>query len=277
MARLVVGLEYDGAPFCGWQSQRGGCGVQDAAQRALSPANGSPPIVHAAGRTDAGVHAALQIAHFDAAVSRPPEMWRRAANARLPRQIRMLWAHPAPPDFHARHSAVRRFYQYIVVSRPVSPALMGGFAAFCPSPPSPEKMREGAARLLGRRDFSAFRAASCQAKTPLRTIYEAEVRRRGELIIFDFCADGFLHKMVRNIVGALLQIGRNGRGPEWIEELLRNKTRADCPPPAPPSGLYFTGAEYSPPFAPPETRRLPFFSPPFARSRKSEIPNGNAN
>lgn len=235
-------------------------------QRALSPPNGCPPIVHSAGRTDAGVHAALQIAHFDVGVSRPPEVWRRAANARLPRQIRMLWAHPAPSDFHARHSAVRRFYQYIVAASPT--ALLDGFTAFCPSPPSAGMMREGAARLLGNRDFSAFRAASCQAKTPFRTLYEAEVRRCGGLIIFDFCADGFLHKMVRNIVGALLQIGRNGRDPEWIGELLRNKTRADCPPPAPPSGLYFTGAEYTPSFTPPETRRLPFFSPPFPQNRK---------
>lgn len=258
MQRLVVGLEYNGAPFCGWQSQRDGCGVQDATQRALTPANGSPPIVYAAGRTDAGVHAALQIAHFDAAVLRPPDEWRRAANASLPRQIRMLWASVAPPDFHARYSAGRRYYQYILVNRPTPPALMHGFAAFCPEPLAAAKMRAGAAFLSGRQDFSAFRAAACQSKTPHRTIYEATVRRRGDWIIFDFCADGFLHKMVRNIVGALLEVGRGTQEPEWIAELLRQKTRALCPRPAPPGGLYFTGANYLPPFTPPEMRRPPF-------------------
>ena len=261
MRRLVVGLEYDGAAFCGWQSQQCGCGVQDAVQRALSPANGGAPIVHAAGRTDAGVHAALQIAHFDAAARRTPETWTRAANAHLPKQIRMLWAHPASPEFHARYSAMRRTYRYIVVNRATPPALLRGLAAFCPVPLSLAKMQDGAARLRGTRDFSAFRAASCQAKTPLRTMHKAAVRQRGELVIFDFCADGFLHKMARNIVGALLQIGRGNAEPEWMDELVRKKTRALCPPPAPPAGLYFTGAEYPPQLAPPQTRRLPFLAP----------------
>lgn len=256
--RIVAGLEYDGAPFCGWQSQKNGCGVQDEIRRALSFANGAPPIVHAAGRTDAGVHASLQIVHFDAAVSRTGEVWRRAANAVLPKQARLLWARKAADDFHARYSAVRRRYRYVVLNRPAPPGLMHTFAAHCSEPLNAAAMRTAARFLCGTHDFSAFRAASCQAKTPFRTVETATVRRRGEWLFLDFCADGFLHKMVRNIVGALLLVGCGRQKPEWIFELLQTKTRALCPPPAPPRGLYFTGAQYPPHLAPPEMYRPPF-------------------
>ena len=258
MQRIVAGLEYDGAPFCGWQSQKSGCGIQDAMQRALTAANGAMPVVNAAGRTDAGVHASLQIVHFDTAVLRPPEIWRRAANAVLPKPVRLLWAHPAAKNFHARHSAVRRRYQYIILNRPAAGGLMHNFAAFCPASLDAAAMNAGAALLCGRHDFSAFRAVACQAKTPFRTLESAAVRRCGEFIFLDFCADGFLHKMVRNIVGALLMVGRGVKKPEWIGELLQTKTRALCPPPASPRGLYFIGAEYPPHLAPPETHRPPF-------------------
>lgn len=258
--RIVAGLEYDGAPFCGWQSQKYGGGIQDAVQRALAPLNGGAASVIAAGRTDAGVHSALQIVHFDAQV-RPPEIWRRAANAHLPKTIRMLWAHPAPPEFHARHSAVRRHYRYLILNRPMPSAFWHAFAAHCPHPLNVAAIVAAAKMILGAHDFSAFRAAACQAKTPCRTLYEASVRQDGEWLIFDFCADGFLHKMVRNIVGALLAIGKNRQNPEIIGEWLAKKSRALCPPPAPPCGLYFCGAEYRPPFAPPQTLRRPLSLP----------------
>lgn len=245
--RVVLGLEYDGGVFCGWQSQPCGGGVQDAVERALIPANGKFATAHAAGRTDSGVHAAMQIVHFDAAKERPPETWIRAANAALPPAVRVLWARESPADFHARFSALRRHYQYAVLNRPHPSALRRNFAAFCHAPLDEAAVQNGLERICGRHDFSAFRASSCRAKTPVRTLHAA-ARRCGEFVFLDFYADGFLHRMVRNIAGAVLEVGKGNKPPEWMEELLAKKNRNLCPPPAPAAGLYFTGAEYPPQF-----------------------------
>lgn len=256
--RIALALEYDGCGFLGWQSQPGGGSVQDAVQEALAAANnGILPVVQSAGRTDAGVHATLQIAHFDPQPVRPPKAWAGAANAALPSEIRVLWAHVAPPGFHARNSAMRRFYQYVLFNRACSSALMHGRAGFFAPPLDAGSMDDAAKRLLGTHDFSCFRAASCEARTPIRTMHESSVRRRGETVIFDFCADGFLHHMIRNIVGALLHVGSGRRRPEWVDDLLRNKDRTLSAPTAAAAGLYFTGAEYLPHFAMPEHRRPP--------------------
>ena len=176
--RWAAGLEYDGGAFRGWQSQKCGGGAQDAMLRALSPLGGRG--VAAAGRTDSGVHAALQIVHFDSDIARPPEVWSRAANDALPPPIRMLWAAEMPDNFHARHSAVRRRYHYVILNRPPSSAILRGRAMHCRTPLSLDALREGLSALPGERDFSAFRAAACQAKTPHRCLHFAEVEKRGD-------------------------------------------------------------------------------------------------
>ena len=250
-------MEYDGGAFRGWQSQKCGGGAQDAMLRALSPLGGRG--VAAAGRTDSGVHAALQIVHFDSDIARPPEVWSRAANDALPPPIRMLWAAEMPDNFHARHSAVRRRYHYVILNRPPSSAILRGRAMHCRTPLSLDALREGLSALPGERDFSAFRAAACQAKTPHRCLHFAEVEKRGDFLVLSFCADGFLHHMIRNIVGALLEIGKGRRPPGWTAELLQKKNRALSAATAPACGLYFTGADYPPHFPLPETFRLPPF------------------
>ncbi|MGI9306678.1 MAG: tRNA pseudouridine(38-40) synthase TruA [Gammaproteobacteria bacterium] len=262
-SRIAAGLEYDGGAFRGWQSQACGGGVQDAVQNALAPLNGKRITVHAAGRTDAGTHAAMQIAHFDAAATRPEKTWARAANAVLPPQISVLWAHAAPPDFHARYSATRRHYQYAIFNAPVPSPLRRNWTAYCRAPLCAETMQNALSHLCGLHDFSAFRASSCQAKTPVRTMHAARAKRQGEIILLEFCADGFLQCMVRNIAGAVLEIGANRRPPQWLGELLEKKDRNNCPPPAPAAGLYFTGAEYPkkfnfipPPVSPPSQINL---------------------
>lgn len=261
MSKMAAALEYDGAYFCGWQSQRGGGSVQDAVQQALLPLAGGAVTVHAAGRTDAGVHATLQMIHFEVETVRPAAVWVRGVNARLPAAVRMLWVQPAAADFHARYAAERRSYQYLLLTRPVASALLRHTAAYCRPPLVLEKMQEGIAQLAGAHDFSAFRAASCQAQTPHRHLYTAAVRRCGDLLVFDFCADGFLQHMIRNMVGALLAVGQERKPPQWLGELLRGRNRQAGAKPAAAGGLYFTGAQYPCRFGLPESERpLPLVS-----------------
>src|SRR5215468_6967672 len=218
--RIALGLEYDGSPFHGWQSQADGSGVQDALERALSAVADAPVGAVAAGRTDAGVHATLQVAHFDTESARPDEAWVRGVNALLPEAIAVRWALPVAAEFHARFTATGRHYTYLLLDRPVRPALLRSRVGWYHRPLAVEAMRLGAEALLGRHDFSAFRAAECQASSPLRTLDRIDVAREDDMIRFDLHADAFLHHMVRNIVGALVYVGRGRQPPEWIAELL---------------------------------------------------------
>ena len=252
MPRVALGLEYNGAFFCGWQSQADGNGIQDIIQQAITPINGGIVNVCSAGRTDSGVHASLQIAHFDALLERPDSVWARALNARLPRTIRVLWARAVSPKFHARYLAQRRYYQYILLNRDYSSALLDGLSGYHKYPLALAPMQEAASRLLGKRDFSVFRISSCQAKTPVRTLFNASVRQIDDIFIFDFCADGFLHRMARNMVSALLKVG-GGRAPEWIDETLKQKQLRL--PSAAASGLYFVGVDYPSFISLPQSRR----------------------
>ena len=255
MLRVALAIEYDGAAFLGWQSQLCGGGVQDALQQALASLAGAPVKLHAAGRTDSGVHATLQIAHFDAAAERPPKVWVSGANARLPTAVRVLWAQPAAADFHARYAAVCRSYQYIIINRPS--ALMRNAAAYCRAPLSLAAMQDGMARLVGEHDFSGFRAASCRAKSPWRRLSVASARQCGDLTVLYFCGSGFLHHMIRNMAGALLEVGQGRKPPHWIEHLLHSRDRCLGAATAAAGGLYFTGAEYPGRFELPEYYRPP--------------------
>jgi len=244
MVRIALGLEYDGAAFHGWQSQPGGNTVQDALEQALGQVAGEAVRVVCAGRTDAGVHALAQVAHFDTHALRPDGAWVRGTNAHLPQQVAVRWAQPVDAGFHARFSARSRSYRYLLYNHPVRPALDHGRVGWCHRPLDVAAMKSAACHLLGEQDFSAFRAAECQAKSPLKTLHRAEVLRQGDMVLFEFCASAFLQHMVRNLVGALVAVGKGRYPPDWIAELLTARDRSRAAPTFSPAGLYFAGVEY---------------------------------
>jgi tRNA pseudouridine38-40 synthase len=252
--RIALGIEYDGMPFHGWQSQADGSGVQDALERALSEIAGRPVAVIAAGRTDTGVHATMQVVHFDTGAQRPETAWVRGVNAVLPDAIAVHWAIPVEDDFHARFTATGRHYTYLLLDRPVRPALLHGRAGWYHQPLALAPMREAASALIGRHDFTAFRAADCQAKSAVRALDRLDIAREGNMIRFDLHADAFLYRMVRNIVGALVYVGNGRQPPPWIGEVLAGRDRARAAPTFASAGLYFTGVDYPVHFNLPATR-----------------------
>ena len=253
--RVALGIEYDGSGFCGWQSQPSGCGVQDHLESALSHIAGHALRVTAAGRTDTGVHALGQVVHFDTQAERPDSAWVRGVNAFLPASIRVQWAMQVDVAFHARFCAERRSYTYWLVNQPVAPAVMASKAGWFHHPLDLTAMTEAAACLLGEHDFSAFRAAECQAKTPVKQMYEARVTRQGEHLLFDFSANAFLHHQVRNMVGALVYIGKGKYPPSHMRTLLQSRDRAISPPTFSASGLYLRAVGYDAKWGLPEHQR----------------------
>jgi tRNA pseudouridine38-40 synthase len=213
--RIALGVEYDGSPFYGWQSQADGQTVQDTLQRALSQITGEPIPIIAAGRTDTGVHALEQVVHFDTQAERPLSAWVRGVNTLLPDNIAVRWAHPVPNEFHARFSAHGRSYRYLLINQAVRPAIHAGKVGWFHAPLDVTAMQVAAQYLLGEHDFSAFRAAQCQAKTPVKYLRQLDIRRQGEMLIFDVSADAFLHHMVRNIVGCLVYVGKGTYEAKW--------------------------------------------------------------
>lgn len=242
--RIALGIEYDGSRFFGWQSQAGGHTVQDTLQTALGGIASEPVAIIAAGRTDTGVHALEQVVHFDSNVDRPLSAWVRGANALLPPAIAVLWAHAVPDEFHARFSAQARSYSYFLINRPVRSALQHGKVGWFHAPLDENKMREAAKFMLGRHDFSAFRAAECQAKSPIKQLVQLDIDRQGDNFIFDFTADAFLHHMVRNIVGCLVYVGKGKHPPQWMNEVLRGRKRGLAAPTFAPDGLYLRHITY---------------------------------
>jgi len=254
--RIAIGIEYDGRPFCGWQSQASRCGIQDALESAIGAVAGDAITLNAAGRTDQGVHATNQVAHFETGAARPLSAWVRGVNAQLPDAIAIRWAREVPDEFHARFSARRRTYHYLLLNRFERPALLAGRVGWCHRPLDAEPMRQGAQLLLGEHDFSSFRSAECQAKTPVKTIDRIALEAEGAMLIFTFTASAFLHHMVRNIVGALVMIGKGAHRPEWIGELLALRDRTHGPATFMPDGLYLSGIEYDPRFGLPPTESI---------------------
>ena len=244
MPRIALGIEYDGSRFLGWQTQPGGGTVQDALQPALAAIAGTSVEVTGAGRTDRGVHARLQVVHFDTEAKRPSSAWVRGVNALLPDSVAVLWSHEVPDDFHARYSARARTYRYELLNRPVRAALEAQYVGWFHLPLDVEKMRAAAALLAGEHDFSAFRSSECQAKSPVRTIDRFEITRQGETIHFVVRANAFLHHMVRNLVGTLVYVGKGKHPPEWVTELLRSKDRTKSAPTFGPEGLYLEKIDY---------------------------------
>ncbi len=242
--RIALGVEYDGRGFAGWQTQPRGNTVQDALERAIAAIVGVPVRCYAAGRTDAGVHASGQVVHLDCDVLRPPGAWVRGVNSHLPPGVAVCWARPVPEQFHARFSAYARCYRYVLLNRPVRPAIAAGQVGWFHVPLDVARMREAAGHLLGQHDFSSFRAAECQAKTPVKTLTRLEIDADGDTLTFSLEADAFLHHMVRNLVGALLVVGKGKQPPGWMAELLAARNRSIAPPTFMPDGLYLTGVRY---------------------------------
>ncbi len=244
MSRIALGLEYDGSAFNGWQSQAHGNTVQDVLERALATVAAENIRVSCAGRTDSGVHALAQVAHFDTSAARPLSAWVRGVNAHLPPQVAVRWAQAVDLEFHARFSARSRTYRYLLLNHPVRPALHHGKHGWFHHPLDVEPMRAASAQLLGSHDFSAFRAAECQAKSPLKTLHRAQVERLGDMLVFEFCASAFLQHMVRNLVAALVAVGQGRHPPEWLAELLAGRDRSRGAPTFAAAGLYFAGVDY---------------------------------
>jgi tRNA pseudouridine38-40 synthase len=242
--RIALGVEYDGGPYCGWQSQAEGLTVQDTLQAALSAIAGEKISVIAAGRTDTGVHGIEQVVHFDTQVERPLQAWVRGVNALLPNSVAVRWAHPVSEEFHARFSAQGRSYRYFLLNRSTRTALHAGKVGWHHLPLDLAKMQAAANSLLGTHDFSAFRASQCQAKSPIKTLQQLDIYREGEMLIFDVSADAFLHHMVRNIVGCLVYVGKGKYPVEWLAEVLASRDRKRAAPTFSPDGLYLRKVKY---------------------------------
>ena len=244
--RWKLTIEYDGRPYMGWQCQAHGASVQSEIENAIEKFSGERTRLHVAGRTDAGVHALGQVAHFDLERAADPRTVRNALNAHLrPQPIAILAAEQAPPGFHARMSARRRRYRYLVLNRPARPALDIDRAWHVPFSLDLDAIRSAAGHLVGKHDFTSFRATGCQAKSPVRTLDRFDVTQDGTIISFHVEARSFLHHQVRNMVGTLILVGRHKWRPEQVAEALAAKDRSAAGPTAPPDGLYLIGVDYA--------------------------------
>lgn len=246
LQRWALGVEYHGGGYHGWQRQNGLPTIQAELEAALSAVAGTPLSVIAAGRTDRGVHATGQVVHFDTPVSRPAQAWVRGTNAHLSTALAVRWAIPVTEPFHARFSAHSRSYGYRLVSHAIRPALEAGRVGWTHRPLHLDLLREGCQLLLGTHDFSSFRAAECQAKSPIKTLHRAEVTQIDDEFRFLFQADAFVHHMVRNLMGALVRVGSGDVNPGWIAELLQLRDRTRAAPTFSPDGLCLIGVGYDP-------------------------------
>lgn len=259
--RVALGLEYRGTQYCGWQTQPTACAVQDHLEDALEKFLGEPAATVCAGRTDTGVHAIAQVVHLDTEIERDDVSWVRGTNSSLPADIRVVWAKHLGGDFHARFSANSRTYRYFLLNDPVDSAAFSGLVGWFHTPLDIAKMQAAAAGLLGEHDFSAYRAAACQAKTSVRTLVEASVDRIGNgdathrMMVLTFRANAFLHHMVRNIVGELVYVGAGRRSLPEFREIFEGRDRTLAAPTFAPDGLYLCDIEYDARFGLPNARR----------------------
>jgi tRNA pseudouridine38-40 synthase len=245
MPRYALTIEYDGAPFVGWQRQANGLSVQQLLEEAVCAINGARAVVHGAGRTDAGVHALGQIAHVDLVRPWPEDRLRDALNAHLrPHPVAVLSVRSVDDDFEARFSAIRRHYRYLIHDRRAPLALQVGRAWHVRRRLDAEAMHAAAQSLVGRHDFTTFRAAECQAESPLRTLERLDVRRAGDIIEITTSARSFLHRQVRSIVGSLEHVGGGKWSAEDLRAALEARERARCGQVAPPHGLYLVAVDY---------------------------------
>jgi tRNA pseudouridine38-40 synthase len=251
LTRIALGIQYDGAAFCGWQSQPHGKTVQDELERALGEFAQTPLHTVVAGRTDTGVHGLGQVVHFDTELDRAAFSWVRGTNAFLPPTVAVQWAKPMPDKFHARFSAFERTYCYLLYVHPVRSPMLVGRAGWVHTPLEVDAMRAAAACLLGEHDFSAFRSSECQAKTPVKHLHQIDIRPQGDFIHFRFRANAFLHHMVRNLMGCLVAVGRGRYPAQWLADVLESRDRKVAAPTFMPEGLYLAHVGYPERFAVP--------------------------
>jgi tRNA pseudouridine38-40 synthase len=242
--RLAAGLEYEGTAYAGWQIQSHARGVQAEVEAALSRIADQAVATTCAGRTDAGVHALGQVIHFDTTAERPTDSWLLGGNSQLPPDISLRWIKPVPDEFHARYSARARRYRYVIHNSRSRSALFAHRACRYTYPLDAERMHEAAQHLLGEHDFSAYRAAECQSRTPRRRILEISVQRQGEWLAMEVEANAFLHHMVRNIAGVLMAIGRGSQPVDWARTVLEGGDRRLGGVTSGPEGLYFLRVNY---------------------------------
>ena len=246
--RIALGVSYSGSGYEGWQSQLSGNTVQDKLELALGKFAAQPIRTLCAGRTDAGVHGLMQVVHFDTPLQRDIASWVRGTNAFLPSDIAVQWAREVPDEFHCRGSAIARRYAYVVLESPVRPSVEAGRVGWVYRPLDEAAMRQAATYLVGEHDFSSFRAAQCQAKSPVKTISRIEISHRGDpgarYWRFEFEANAFLHHMIRNIMGCLVAIGQGNYPPDWLAAVMAARSRDAAAPTFSPDGLYFLGPVY---------------------------------
>jgi len=253
IVRFAACIEYCGKHYCGWQRQPHSPSVQAEVEKAISKVANEDIQAVTAGRTDTGVHGIGQIIHFDTNSRRNSYEWQRGTNTYLPEDISLIWAVPVGADFHARFSALERAYRYVILNRPASPSYLNGRVSWHPRELDTGVMQKAANALVGKHDFSAFRAAGCQSKNPLKEVKSLRVNRCGSWVWIDIVADGFLHHMVRNIAGVLIRIGEKLAPAEWAQEVLLSRDRKRGGITAPPGGLYFVSAKYEQRYRLPDT------------------------
>lgn len=259
VTRIAAAVEYNGRSFCGWQRQSHSPSVQAEVEKALSFVANEPITIACAGRTDTGVHATNQIIHFDTSARRTGYNWIQGANTRLPEAIRLHWAGEAPGSFHARFSALSRTYRYVICNEPVPPAIFRGLMTWCREPLDEQVMHQAAQALLGENDFSSFRAAGCQSRSPSRFVERISVFRQNSLVVIEITANAFLHHMVRNIAGVLLAVGRHDKPVSWAGELLALRDRTQGEVTAPADGLFLVAVSYPQQFDLPRLQLGPHF------------------
>ncbi len=255
--RYAACVEYDGSNFSGWQAQKHNVRtVQGEVEAGLSKVADEPVAIITAGRTDTGVHASHQIIHFDSTADRSLFAWCRGANRFMPHDVRLLWVEPVSDEFHARFSALSRSYRFVIYNAPIQSALFRSLSTHEYRPLDIERMQKAGSALLGEHDFTSFRAAGCQAHSPVRTMLHFNLCRQGDWIWFDVKANAFLQHMVRNIAGCLIEVGCGKREIDWFSELLEVKDRKLAGVTAPPHGLYLAGVDYPAEFTLPSNNKL---------------------
>ena len=251
--RYALGIEYDGSGYFGWQSQLQSPTVQESVEQALSAVADSAVSVVCAGRTDTGVHARCQVAHFDTGAQRSERSWVLGANSQLPDSVSVLWVQAAGEEFHARFSAFERSYRYTICNRWIRPAIGRERMTWYRKPLDGENMHRAAQSLRGEHDFSAFRSSGCRARHAVREVTGIGVQREADRVYLDVSANGFLYHMVRNIAGSLMEIGAGEKPVNWMQQLLEQGDRTRAGVTAGPEGLCFMGVRYPEVFGLPET------------------------
>ncbi|WP_278405352.1 tRNA pseudouridine(38-40) synthase TruA [Pseudoalteromonas ruthenica] len=259
--RVALGIEYNGARYSGWQRQSHVSSIQAEIETALSRICNHPVDITCAGRTDAGVHATGQVVHFDTHAERDMGAFTLGMNSQLPDDIAVRYAMPTADDFHARFSATARRYRYVIYNHPYRPGILRSGVTHYHHPLDETRMQAACAYMLGEQDFTSFRAVHCQSNTPFRNIHHLFVERVGDYIVVDIKANAFLHHMVRNITGCLMDIGVGEQEPQWMQHLLAIKDRTQASATAKPNGLYLVDVDYPEQWQIPSTPLGPLFLP----------------